>query len=145
MYSLRIHYSSFGMPGTYEIFHCISLSVNRLLTLTSASRSLAFCTIRHICNDNRFPLSYYFHSSYLIFTPIFVHSVVKMEGNPDLPAFRIEAILDPVSSAAQKMAPILMVLQKLYNLNVKIYMNCKEKLSEMPLKRFSLIKFAYFI
>jgi len=61
--------------------------------------------------------------------------VIKLDGNPDLPAFRIEAIVDPVSSDTQKMAPILQVLKELYNMNVKVYLNSREKLSEMPLKR----------
>ncbi|KAH3810714.1 hypothetical protein DPMN_139111 [Dreissena polymorpha] len=64
------------------------------------------------------------------------HSVVKIPADPSRPSFQIEAIVDPVSTAAQKMAPILLVLQELYNLDVRIYMNCKEKLSEMPLKRY---------
>ncbi|XP_060561389.1 UDP-glucose:glycoprotein glucosyltransferase 1-like, partial [Ruditapes philippinarum] len=64
------------------------------------------------------------------------HSVVKIPGNPETPAFQIEAIIDPVSAAAQKLAPILMVLKDLYNLDIKIYMNSKDKLSEMPLKRY---------
>lgn len=64
------------------------------------------------------------------------HSVVKIPGNTEGPAFQIEAIVDPASSAAQKMAPILIVLQELYNLYIRIYMNSREKLSEMPLKRY---------
>ncbi|XP_045201595.2 UDP-glucose:glycoprotein glucosyltransferase 1-like isoform X2 [Mercenaria mercenaria] len=64
------------------------------------------------------------------------HSVVKIPGNPDTPAFQIEAIVDPASSAAQKLAPILMVLKDLYNLDIRIYMNSREKLSEMPQKRY---------
>ncbi|XP_052784039.1 UDP-glucose:glycoprotein glucosyltransferase 1-like isoform X2 [Mya arenaria] len=64
------------------------------------------------------------------------HSVVKIPGNNDMPAFRIEAIVDPASIAAQKMAPILMVLKDLYNLDIRVYMNSKDKLSEMPLKRY---------
>ncbi|WAR27836.1 UGGG-like protein [Mya arenaria] len=43
---------------------------------------------------------------------------------------------DQHSIAAQKMAPILMVLKDLYNLDIRVYMNSKDKLSEMPLKRY---------
>jgi len=34
---------------------------------------------------------------------------VKIPGNSEEPAFQVEAILDPVSSEAQKLAPILLV------------------------------------
>lgn len=64
------------------------------------------------------------------------HSVVKIPGDPETPAFQVEAIIDPASSAAQKMAPILMVLKELYNLDIRLFMNSREKLSEMPLKRY---------
>lgn len=64
------------------------------------------------------------------------HSVVKLEGDKESPAFTIEAIVDPASAAAQKLAPILMVLKNLYNMDIKIFMNSREKLSEMPLKQY---------
>ena len=38
-----------------------------------------------------------------------VFSVVKLEGNPASPAYQIDVIVDPVSSEAQKLAPVLMV------------------------------------
>ncbi|KAL4220092.1 UDP-glucose:glycoprotein glucosyltransferase 1 [Mactra antiquata] len=64
------------------------------------------------------------------------HSVVKIPGNPDSPAFQIEAIVDPASNAAQKLSSILIVLKELYNVDITLFMNCRDKLSEMPLKRY---------
>lgn len=68
------------------------------------------------------------------------YSVIKIPPkDPDMPAFDIVAVCDPVSTAAQKMGPILMVLQEVVNANIRIVLNAREKHSEMPLKR--LVKF----
>ncbi|KAK7477135.1 hypothetical protein BaRGS_00031621 [Batillaria attramentaria] len=64
------------------------------------------------------------------------HSVVKLPASEDLPAFTVEAIVDPASREAQKMAPILMILQEVANVDIRIYMNSRTQLSEMPVKRF---------
>ncbi|XP_028405524.1 UDP-glucose:glycoprotein glucosyltransferase 1-like isoform X2 [Dendronephthya gigantea] len=48
----------------------------------------------------------------------------------------VVALMDPLSNGAQKLIPVLMVLRDVTRVNMKIYMNCREKLSEMPLKRF---------
>ncbi|XP_005100215.1 UDP-glucose:glycoprotein glucosyltransferase 1 [Aplysia californica] len=64
------------------------------------------------------------------------YSVVKIPADSSIPAFTVEAILDPVSREAQKMTPILMVLQQIANVDIRIYLNPREKLSEMPLKNF---------
>lgn len=64
------------------------------------------------------------------------YSVVKIPANPKHPAFTVEAILDPLSREAQKMSSILLVLTQIANVDVRIYLNPKEKLSEMPLKSY---------
>ncbi|XP_063978446.1 UDP-glucose:glycoprotein glucosyltransferase isoform X2 [Diachasmimorpha longicaudata] len=65
------------------------------------------------------------------------HSVVKISaGNPDEVAFNIIAIVDPVSRGAQKLGTILNTLQQALNCNIKIYLNCVDKNSDMPLKNF---------
>jgi UDP-glucose:glycoprotein glucosyltransferase len=51
------------------------------------------------------------------------------------PAFDIATIVDPVSRGAQKVGPILSVLQEVLNCHIKVYLNCVEKNSDMPLKR----------
>jgi len=63
-------------------------------------------------------------------------SVVKLPADPSLPAFTVEAILDPISSQAQKMSSMLLILQQITNVDIRIYLNPKEKLSELPLKNF---------
>lgn len=63
------------------------------------------------------------------------YSVINKEASSKGPAFEILAILDPTSKAAQKYTPLISVLSKVTNVNLKIFLNCREKLSEMPLKR----------
>ena len=64
------------------------------------------------------------------------HSVLKVAAkNPESPAYDVVAILDPTTRAAQKYTPLLMVLQNATNANIRLYFNCREQLSEMPLKR----------
>ncbi|KAL5004908.1 hypothetical protein ScPMuIL_018364 [Solemya velum] len=65
-----------------------------------------------------------------------VHSAVKIPSESSSPAFQIEAILDPLSTDAQKMAPMLMVLKEVANVDITIFMNSRSKLSDMPLKNF---------
>lgn len=52
------------------------------------------------------------------------------------PFVDITAVVDPVSAGAQKLAPLLIVLQEVLNCRVRVFMNCVEKHSEMPLKSF---------
>jgi len=73
-----------------------------------------------------------------IYIHIFVlfHSVVKISAiNPDEVAFNFIAIVDPVSRGAQKLGPILKTLQQALNCNIKVFLNCVDKNSDMPLKR----------
>lgn len=63
-------------------------------------------------------------------------SVIKLPPhNVSEPAYDIAAIVDPVSRGAQKVGPILSVLQEVLNCHIKVYLNCVEKNSDMPLKR----------
>ena len=73
-------------------------------------------------------------------TPFFsqcinIFSVVKIPAAEDSPAFTVEAIVDPASREAQKLAPILQILQAVANVDVRVYMNSKEQLSDMPVTR----------
>ena len=64
------------------------------------------------------------------------HSVVDIPPrHPDKPSFDIVAVMDPLSPQAQKWSHILMVLTQVINVKVKVFMNPKDMLSEMPLKR----------
>nr|CAH7747311.1 unnamed protein product [Callosobruchus chinensis] len=65
------------------------------------------------------------------------HSVIKLPAsNPDEVAFDIVAIVDPVSRGAQKIGPILQVLQEVLNCNIRVFLNSVEKNSDMPVKSF---------
>ncbi|XP_022095271.1 UDP-glucose:glycoprotein glucosyltransferase 1-like isoform X2 [Acanthaster planci] len=65
------------------------------------------------------------------------HSVIDIPPrDQSKPCFDIVAILDPLSSQAQKWSHILGVLKEVINVKIRIFMNPKDKLSEMPLKRF---------
>lgn len=65
------------------------------------------------------------------------YSVVKVKANNKKSvAFNLVGIVDPVSRGAQKLGAILSTLQKSLNCNIKIYLNCVDKNSDMPLKSF---------
>ncbi|KAK7083347.1 UDP-glucose:glycoprotein glucosyltransferase 1, partial [Halocaridina rubra] len=65
------------------------------------------------------------------------YSVIKVPAkDPNMPVFDIIAICDPVSNAAQKIGPILLILQEVINANIRVVLNAREKHSEMPLKSF---------
>ncbi len=52
------------------------------------------------------------------------------------PSLQLVAYLDPVSTGAQKLAPLLHVLQSALPIELSVYLNPKSKLSEMPVRRF---------
>ncbi|XP_078077776.1 UDP-glucose:glycoprotein glucosyltransferase 2 isoform X1 [Mustelus asterias] len=62
-------------------------------------------------------------------------SVVKIQPQDGV-FYEVVAILDPVSREAQRMASLLMVLHQVINMKLKVFMNCRPQLSEMPLKSF---------
>ncbi|XP_054270383.1 UDP-glucose:glycoprotein glucosyltransferase-like isoform X1 [Macrosteles quadrilineatus] len=65
------------------------------------------------------------------------HSVIKMAArDPSAPALDIAVVVDPVSRGAQKVGPILSVLQQATNCHIRIFLNCVDKHSDMPLKSF---------
>lgn len=77
------------------------------------------------------------HELVLILT-ILMRSAIKIPAvNPEEVAFTLVAIVDPVSRGAQKLGPILKTLQHSLNCNVKVFLNCLDKNSDMPLKRYT--------
>lgn len=64
------------------------------------------------------------------------HSVMKIEPQEEGPFIDVIAVVDPLSREAQKMSHLLIVLGRLMNMKLTMFMNCKAKLSEMPLKSF---------
>ncbi len=57
----------------------------------------------------------------------------------DRPFVEVAAVVDPVSAGAQKLAPLLQVLHEVLNCRVRLLLNPVERLSEMPLKRSSIL------
>ncbi|XP_078224542.1 UDP-glucose:glycoprotein glucosyltransferase 2 isoform X4 [Callithrix jacchus] len=64
------------------------------------------------------------------------HSVIKMNPQENDTFFDVIAIVDPLTREAQKMAQLLIVLRKIINMKIKLFMNCRGKLSEAPLESF---------
>lgn len=63
------------------------------------------------------------------------HSAI-ITGNMDTALVQIVAALDPASETAQRWVPILKVLSELDGVSVKIFLNPRENLQELPIKRF---------
>ncbi|XP_053315400.1 UDP-glucose:glycoprotein glucosyltransferase 1 isoform X2 [Spea bombifrons] len=64
------------------------------------------------------------------------HSAIKLRPKEGMTYFEVVAVVDPVTKAAQKLSPLLLVLNQILNMNLRVFMNCQSKLSEMPLKSF---------
>ncbi|XP_018895479.4 UDP-glucose:glycoprotein glucosyltransferase 2 isoform X1 [Gorilla gorilla gorilla] len=64
------------------------------------------------------------------------HSVIKMNPQENDMFFSVIAIVDPLTREAQKMAQLLVVLGKIINMKIKLFMNCRGRLSEAPLESF---------
>ncbi|XP_045336822.1 UDP-glucose:glycoprotein glucosyltransferase 2 isoform X1 [Leopardus geoffroyi] len=64
------------------------------------------------------------------------HSIIKIKPQENGMFFDVIAIVDPLTREAQKMAQLLIVLGKIINMKIKLFMNCRGKLSEAPLTSF---------
>lgn len=65
------------------------------------------------------------------------HSVIHLPPNsPNMPVIDLVAIIEPLSRGSQKLAPIVAALHNVFNARVKIFLNCIEKHSDMPLKNY---------
>uniref|UniRef100_A0A8C8GDG2 UDP-glucose ceramide glucosyltransferase-like 1 n=1 Tax=Oncorhynchus tshawytscha TaxID=74940 RepID=A0A8C8GDG2_ONCTS len=64
------------------------------------------------------------------------YSAIKIRPTEGEVYFDMVAVVDPVTRDAQKLAPLLLVLKKLVNVNLRVFMNCQSKLSDLPLKSF---------
>uniref|UniRef100_UPI00358F5325 UDP-glucose:glycoprotein glucosyltransferase 1 n=1 Tax=Myxine glutinosa TaxID=7769 RepID=UPI00358F5325 len=64
------------------------------------------------------------------------YSVLKLRPKENEVYFDVVAVIDPVTYEAQRLTSLLLVLREVLNLNLRIFMNCRAKLSEMPLKSF---------
>ncbi|KAI0394454.1 glycosyltransferase family 24 protein [Xylariaceae sp. FL0594] len=57
-------------------------------------------------------------------------------GDPGTATIHFVALLDPTSETGQRWAPILEVLSKLNGVFLRVFLNPREKLEELPIKRF---------
>ncbi|XP_037871803.1 UDP-glucose:glycoprotein glucosyltransferase isoform X2 [Bombyx mori] len=65
------------------------------------------------------------------------HSLIELPPVYDNEAaVEVVAVLDPASGAAQRLAPLLLVLRRVVNCNIKLFLNPQDKNSDMPLKSF---------
>ncbi|GBP59650.1 UDP-glucose:glycoprotein glucosyltransferase [Eumeta japonica] len=65
------------------------------------------------------------------------HSMIDLRPIYDNEAaIEIVVVLDPASTAAQRLAPLLLVLRRVINCHVKLFLNPQDKNSDMPLKSF---------
>ncbi|MCP9263039.1 UDP-glucose:glycoprotein glucosyltransferase [Dirofilaria immitis] len=62
--------------------------------------------------------------------------ILTINGTDEEGLISVLCIVDPLSVQAQRLSHLLTVIQKVVNLEVKLVMNPKAKLSELPLKRF---------
>uniref|UniRef100_A0A7N8X2Y1 UDP-glucose ceramide glucosyltransferase-like 1 n=1 Tax=Mastacembelus armatus TaxID=205130 RepID=A0A7N8X2Y1_9TELE len=63
-------------------------------------------------------------------------SVLRLSPRENEVFYDVVAIVDPLTREAQKMSTLLIVLSQVVNVRLQVFMNCKAKLSEMPLKSF---------
>uniref|UniRef100_A0A8C1PJZ5 UDP-glucose ceramide glucosyltransferase-like 1 n=1 Tax=Cyprinus carpio TaxID=7962 RepID=A0A8C1PJZ5_CYPCA len=66
------------------------------------------------------------------FLSISHHSAVKIRPKEEDVYFDVVAVVDPVTRDAQKLAPLLLLV----SVNLRVFMNCQSKLSDLPLKSF---------
>ncbi|RKF81055.1 UDP-glucose:glycoprotein glucosyltransferase [Golovinomyces cichoracearum] len=63
------------------------------------------------------------------------HTVIE-SGDKNTASIHIFVLIDPASHLGQRWAPILKVLSELEGIYLKLYLNPKERLTELPVKRF---------
>ena len=63
------------------------------------------------------------------------HTCIKL-SNSDDPTIKIVAVVDPASEVTQQWVPILQTLSQLSGISVQIFLNPKDTLFELPVKRF---------
>jgi UDP-glucose:glycoprotein glucosyltransferase len=63
------------------------------------------------------------------------HTSIKLSKSGD-PAIQVVAVVDPASEVVQQWIPILQTLSQLSGVSVQIFLNPKDRLTELPVKRF---------
>ncbi|OUC41333.1 LAO/AO transport system ATPase [Trichinella nativa] len=142
---LHVHYAKFVLnldPGVGAI-----VANGKVLAPLSASDFNSLKDFNFIerylltsgCNDiaQHLKIIPYLDKSPKAYAFLLLYSCVQIEASdPTAAQFDIVAIVDPLSPAAQKMSHLLVILSSVLNVHMKVCMNCKSKLSEIPLKNF---------
>ncbi|XP_035995136.1 UDP-glucose:glycoprotein glucosyltransferase 2 isoform X2 [Fundulus heteroclitus] len=63
-------------------------------------------------------------------------SVLQLSPRENEVFYDVVAIVDPLTREAQKISSLLIVLSQVVNVKLQVFMNCRAKLSELPLKSF---------
>ncbi|XP_035249636.1 UDP-glucose:glycoprotein glucosyltransferase 2 isoform X2 [Anguilla anguilla] len=63
-------------------------------------------------------------------------SVLHLSPREEEVFYDVVAVVDPLTREAQKMSALLIVLSRVINMNLRLFMNCRAKHSETPLKSF---------
>lgn len=63
------------------------------------------------------------------------YTSIKVSKTDD-PTIQVVAVVDPASELVQQWVPILQTLSQLHGVSVQIFLNPKDRLSELPVKRF---------
>jgi len=63
------------------------------------------------------------------------HTLIQT-GDAESSSIHLVALIDPTSQIAQRWIPILKVLSELSGVHLKLYLNPKERMQELPIKRF---------
>ncbi|KAL2045570.1 hypothetical protein N7G274_001998 [Stereocaulon virgatum] len=63
------------------------------------------------------------------------HTLIQT-GDPETSSIHLVAAIDPTSQIAQRWLPILKVLSELSGVHLKLYLNPRERMQELPIKRF---------
>uniref|UniRef100_A0A8C4VRE1 UDP-glucose ceramide glucosyltransferase-like 1 n=1 Tax=Gopherus evgoodei TaxID=1825980 RepID=A0A8C4VRE1_9SAUR len=103
--------------------------------------TITFSTSAEKIKELRKLVDCYFHKFNLEFFIslmfyIFFNSIVKIDPQQNEPFYDVIAIVDPLTREAQKMAHLLIVLGDIVNMKLRLFMNSRSKLSEVPLKSF---------
>uniref|UniRef100_A0A9J7Z7U1 UDP-glucose ceramide glucosyltransferase-like 1 n=1 Tax=Cyprinus carpio carpio TaxID=630221 RepID=A0A9J7Z7U1_CYPCA len=94
--------------------------------LTSSPKGEARKDVKLLKDKHRFDFFFFFVKCL----------VLQLAQREDEVFYDVVAIVDPLTRDAQKLAPLLVVLGQVVNMKVQVFMNCRAKLSEMPLKSF---------
>ena len=70
------------------------------------------------------------------FTPWKKNHTAIVLGNADMATIYIVASIDPTSEVAQRWVPILKVLSELSGVHTQVFLNPRERMQELPVKRF---------